>query len=258
MNTKTFPIKTTPQISPEEIQQKLLTNQQIQTLFSFIDSFSGNNELKNNLKYIITDYNSILTTLLTLSNHTIPQESKTYKSIYEPIFSNNTNITYKPALTEQSPIKNKFTFSQSQDTPIIQIKKTNEILRNIESTLPHQAYYANKYTTNNDYKTFINNLITYKYSLSKLHEIKTDIETKTTSYRSINSNAHQISSPLKHIKETKFYDFDKSLRAYPHTQRSNDYLFKPDFNRFTRSYCDYFDTEVKRVSSPRTHKHPFE
>ena len=257
MNTKPFPIKTTPQTSPEEIQNKLLTNQQIQTLFSFIDSFTGKNELKNSLKFIITDYNSILTTLLNLTNHSMPQEPKTYKSIYEPIFSNNTNINYKPALSEQCYVNNKFTFSQAQDTPIIQIKKTNEILRNIESTLLHQAYYANKYTTNNDYKTFINNLITYKYSLSKLNEIKTDIETKTT-YRTINNNIQQVSSPLKHIKESKFYDFDKSLRAYPHTQRSNDYLFKPDFNRFTRSYGDYFDMEVKRISSPKTHKHPLE
>ena len=162
-------------------------------------------------------------------------------------------MTYKPPLSEQSHVNNNFNFSQDKGTLISQIKITNEILRNIESTIPHQTYYADAYTDNNDYKTFISNLITYKYSLSKLDEIKTDIENKIT-YITINKTIQQVSSPLKHTKESKFYDFDKSLRIYPHTQRSNDYLFKPDFNRLTRSYRDYFDVEVKHISSPKTHK----
>jgi ribosomal protein L28 len=46
----------------------------------------------------------------------------------------------------------------NEDKNIIKMKITNEILKKIENTVNYQNYFANKYSNDNNYQTFLNNL----------------------------------------------------------------------------------------------------
>ena len=51
-----------------ELKNKLLTPEQVNMFFRFIDSYQENNELKDELKYLVEDYNRVIISALNLSN----------------------------------------------------------------------------------------------------------------------------------------------------------------------------------------------
>ena len=144
-------------------------------------------------------------------------------------------------------------YSSPLDANMIKMKKTNEILKRIDNTLDNQKYFAARYTNCNSYKTFLDNLINYQYSLSELNDIKNDIER----FKKYTPSSIPL-SPRRIAKEENVYDFDKSLRRYQDSKKDLEYLNKPQFIRFTRTYGDFFDKSLNRVSSPLRHKPQFE
>lgn len=255
-----------------ELKNKLLTPEQVNMFFRFIDSYKEDNELKNELKYLVEDYNRVIITALNLSNMNNNYTTKSpmnysTKANYSntklnyqgyPISNEDSKIEYvnntnnmKPVLNES--ISENMSYSTPLDVNMIKMKKTNEILKRIDNTLDNQKYFAAKYTNCNSYKTFLDNLINYQYSLSELNDIKNDIER----FKKYTPSPVPL-SPKRITREENVYDFDKSLRKYPDNKKDLEYLNKPQFIRFTNTYGDFFDKSLNRVSSPLRHKPQFE
>ena len=47
-------------ISEKDLRNKLLTQEQTNMFIRFIESINGDNELKNELKYLVDDYNKVI------------------------------------------------------------------------------------------------------------------------------------------------------------------------------------------------------
>lgn len=288
-------------ISEKDLRNKLLTQEQTNMFIRFIESINGDNELKNELKYLVDDYNKVIfsaihliqekkNNLINVSDNMQTKSFTNSSDIYntDKNYStmtnfSNTNLNFKHYPIEESkynfinpsPIKveennrnyiekkqdyRAYTSENSEgnnipkfDSNLIKIKKTNEILKRVDQTLENQKYFSAKYTSMNDYKLFLDNLINYKYSLSELNDIKNDIE-RFQRYKPSPLGL----SPRRITKEESVYDFDKSLRKYPDSKKDLENLNKPPFIRFTNTYGDYFDKSLKRVSSPIRHKPIFE
>ena len=141
-----------------ELKNKILSNEQIQNLNYQIDNMSGANfDIKNQIKFIINDYNQILIAYLNLIQATFTQD-------------------YSKKINFDVPRSDEYYMENfNEDKNIIKMKITNEILKKIENTLNYQNYFANKYSNDNNYQTFLNNLIEYRFSLKDLNNIKTNI-----------------------------------------------------------------------------------
>ena len=141
-----------------ELKNKILSNEQIQNLNHQIDNMSGANfDIKNQIKFIINDYNQILIAYLNLIQATFTQD-------------------YSKKINFDVPRSDEYFMENfNEDKNIIKMKITNEILKKIENTVNYQNYFANKYSNDNNYQTFLNNLIEYRFSLKDLNNIKTDI-----------------------------------------------------------------------------------
>lgn len=251
-----------------ELRTKLLSNEQIKMFFNFIDSSFGNSELKDELKYLISDYNKVISSYLNMvqifnSSHrtvfTKSNENTLLKSSPNSI-SNTIENEYKKT-DEDLGYQTNYYYNDINgvdnitEPHMIIMKRTNEILKMIDLTLGNQNYYGTKYSKDGNYKSFLDSLINYKYSLKELNEIKNDIQ-RTKKY-----TPFIPTSPKRICKEESVFEFDKSLRRYPDDKNDiNDltYLTKKPFYRFTKTHGDYFDKNLKRISSPLRHKPTFE
>lgn len=255
-----------------ELKNKLLTPEQVNMFFRFIDTYQENNELKDELKYLVEDYNRVIISALNLSNMSTQSQRNVNYSTKANYSATQLNYKDYPISNENSKIENVTTnnaqsiierandsidgnmsYSSPLDANMIKMKKTNEILKRIDNTLDNQKYFAARYTNCNSYKTFLDNLINYQYSLSELNDIKNDIER----FKKYTPSSIPL-SPRRIAKEENVYDFDKSLRRYQDSKKDLEYLNKPQFIRFTRTYGDFFDKSLNRVSSPLRHKPQFE
>lgn len=315
-----------------EMERKILSQEQIYMFYQFLDSFQANNQIKNDIKFLINDYNNIVKSYLNLlkntknsnynnSNYTSKYsntsrnnytnnytnynnyQSKSpnnYHSSYNNsnynfqsmnnysnfnnsninnnnytsnqnyntnnYITNNNNTTNNytpiyyndPTFNEKSIYKTlkkpeEFNPDNYDTTPdLIKIKTTNEILKTIRISLNNPKLFSIKYTDNNNYQTFINNLLNYKYPLNILNDIKNDIERVSRYTPKIPT------SPKRVVKEETPFDFSKSLRKYPDSFDDLDILYKKPFKRFTPSYGGYFDKSLEKISSPLKHKRELE
>ena len=308
MNYGSFNIK--------ELENKILSQEQISIFNQFLDSFQINNQIKNDIKYLINDYNNIIKSHLnllqntkniysntpnsTIKNNFTPQNNITTYNNYNNYssrnniqniinnknFSNinpnnnhsnlntylNSNLNNKtnnnnnnyipiyyddPTFNEKSIYKTlkrneSFNKENYDTTPeIIKVKITNEILKTIKITLNNPKLFSLNYTEDNNYKTFIDNLLNYKYSLNTLNDIKNDIER-------VSRYTPKINNKKKIVKEESSFDFSKSLRQYPDQYDDLDLIYKKPFIRFTSNYGGYFDKDLNRISSPLKHKKELE
>ena len=299
--------------------------------YQFLDSFQVNNQIKNDIKFIIKDYNNIVKSYINLlqnsknsnynnsnyiskynntsinnyrnynnyqskspnnnyssynnsnynfqsmnnnyskynnsninnNNFTSNRNNNTHNYIKNNNYNTNSNnytpIYYNdPTFNENSIYKTlkkpeEFNPENYDTTPdLIKIKTTNDILKTIRISLNNPKLFSIKYTDDNNYQTFINNLLNYKYPLNILNDIKNDIERVSRYTPKIPT------SPKRIIKEETPFDFSKSLRKYPDSFDDLDILYKKPFKRFTPSYGGFFDKSLNKISSPLKHKRELE
>lgn len=216
-----------------ELKNKILSNEQIQNLNHQIDNMSGANfDIKNQIKFIINDYNQILIAYLNLIQATFSQD-------------------YSKKINFDVPRSDEYFMENfNEDKNIIKMKITNEILKKIENTVNYQNYFANKYSNDNNYQTFLNNLIEYRFSLKDLNNIKTDI----TKFEKYNPYKKKYK---KYPKEEEPNNFSKSLRKYSTDYNDLDLIDKKPFINYTSPYGDYFDKNVKKISANVKHSMDF-
>ena len=51
-------------VDKREMERKILSQEQIYEFYQFLDSFQGNNQIKNDIKFLINDYNNIIKSYL--------------------------------------------------------------------------------------------------------------------------------------------------------------------------------------------------
>ena len=326
-------------VDKREMEKKILSQEQIYEFYQFLDSFQGNNQIKNDIKFLINDYNNIIKSYLNLlqnstnlnynnsnyisrynntsinnytnyNNYRSKSPDNYYSSYNNPNynfqkmynnssnynnsninnnFSSNQNFNTNNYLTNKNNINNynynnnynntnnytplyyndptfneksifktlkkpeEFNPENYNTTPdLIKIKTTNEILKTIRISLNNPKLFSIKYTDNNNYQTFINNLLNYNYPLNILNDIKNDIERVSRYTPKIPT------SPKRIIKEETPFDFSKSLRKYPDSFDDLDIIYKKPFKRFTNNYGGFFDKSLNKISSPLKHKRELE
>ena len=86
-----------------ELKNKLLTPEQVNMFFRFIDSYQENNELKDELKYLVEDYNRVIISALNLSNQSQRNVNYSTQANYS-----TTQLNYRdyPISNENSKIEN--------------------------------------------------------------------------------------------------------------------------------------------------------
>ena len=126
-----------------ELKNKLFTPEQVNMFFRFIDSYQENNELKDELKYLVEDYNRVIISALNLSNQSQRNVNYSTQANYSttqlnyrdyPISNENSKIenvttnNTKPNIdSHNDSIDGNMLYSSPLDANMIKMKKTNEI-----------------------------------------------------------------------------------------------------------------------------------
>lgn len=81
-------------ISENDLRNKLLTQEQTNMFIQFIDSIKGDNELKNEIKYLIDDYNKVLFSAIHLIQETKNNLINVNDNMESKSFTNNPSEVY--------------------------------------------------------------------------------------------------------------------------------------------------------------------
>lgn len=219
-----------------QLNNKRLSNEQIDMFVQYIKSFGKENELKEELIYLISDYNNIIS---------IAQ--KLYDCIGIKSLTNSKNNVDCDPINTINDIIDEDNMLKKQKDDLIKMKLTNSILKQIEFTRKNSHIFTTKYA-DGDYTDFLSKLINYNYSISTLSSISNDIKKYDSSFK---AKGYSSTSPKPISKDNiEPYSFNNSLRQYNCNNITEQMaqLEKKPFDNNTQRYGNFFDKKLNSYS----------